>query len=218
MSTLKEEIMAVAAYANTSPKATELLKKYFLDLATQADKDELDLWLQESAANEALFDLLLRLSPGGGGGGILKILIDITDKVPVKKSRWKWWANRIAIGIALLLLLDYLIPSAPVTRLLFGSDGIDFVTTTVEAGDSVRVVWLYPESTRVELQPHAKLGYSKNLYWYQRNVRLWGNARFDVAPSKEGPLRLHAGKMFLVYPEGSFTVAGDSLHPFIQQP
>lgn len=218
MSTLKEEIMAVAAYANTSPKATELLKKYFLDLATQADKDELDLWLQESAANEALFDLLLRLSPGGGGGGILKILIDITDKVPVKKSRWKWWANRIAIGIALLLLLDYLIPSAPVTRLLFGSDGIDFATTTVEAGDSVRVVWLYPESTRVELQPHAKLGYSKNLYWYQRNVRLWGNARFDVAPSKEGPLRLHAGKMFLVYPEGSFTVAGDSLHPFIQQP
>lgn len=218
MSSLTEEIKAVAAYANTGPKAIELLQKYFLEVATKQDKDELDEWIEESEANERLFDLMLMVNPNGMGSGVMKMLYEIADKVPEKKSRWKWWRNRIAIAIVMLLFLDYVIPSRPLTRLFFGKGGIDFVSTTVEAGDSVRVVWMYPESTRVVLQPHAKIGYSKNLYWHERNMRLWGNARFDVAPSKEGPLKLRAGSMFIELPEGSFTIAGDSVHPIIQKP
>jgi len=212
-----EEMSAVAGYANLTPRAAELLQKFLLELASQQDKDELDEWLNESEANERLFDLLLEKTRGGVGAGILKFLMDHTKKEPVKKSKIKFWLNRIAIGIIIALVLDYIIPSHPLSTLILGDEEPNFVTKTVEAGDSVKVVWMYPDSTRIELQPHSKLGYSKNLYWYDRKVQLWGTAKFFVTPSKDGWFKVKYGKLWVELPKGSFTLVGDSAHPIVQE-
>ena len=82
-----EEMSAVAGYANLTPRAAELLQKFLLELASQQDKDELDEWLNESEANERLFDLLLEKTRGGVGAGILKFLMDHTKKEPVKRAK-----------------------------------------------------------------------------------------------------------------------------------
>ncbi|ULQ51954.1 FecR domain-containing protein [Flavihumibacter fluvii] len=217
MISYKEQIEAVAPYANLNLRASGIIQRFFLEVATQAEKDELDEWLNESEANERLFDLLIMATRGGVGAGILKLINDLTKKEPVKRSRLKRWLGRIALGLLLLLVVDYLIPTHPLSKLVLGEDGMDFVSTTVEAGDSTRVVWLYPESTRVELQPHSKLGYSKNTYWYKRQVQVWGSASFNIAPSKEGPFKVKSGKMWISLPQGAFTLLSDGVSPVVLQ-
>jgi ferric-dicitrate binding protein FerR (iron transport regulator) len=217
MTNYKEEIAAVAVYANLNGRASSLLQKYFLKVATQAEKDELDEWMNESEANERLFDLLLDATCDGVGAGIIKLLYDNTKKEPVKRSRFKKWAGRVALGLLVILLADYFIPAHPLSKLVYGPDGPDFVTETAEAGDATRVVWLYPDSTRVELHPHSKLGWSANTYWYERRVQLWGSASFDIAPSKDGPFKIKAGKMWVELPKGAFTLLGDSSKPIVLQ-
>ncbi len=76
---------------------------------------------------------------------------------------------------------------------------------------------MYPDSTRIELQPHSKMGYSKNLYWYDRKVQLWGSAKFFVTPSKDGAFQVKYGKLWVMLPTGSFTIVGDSTHPIVQE-
>ncbi|MBZ5857394.1 hypothetical protein [Flavihumibacter profundi] len=49
----------MAAYANITPHTEALLHNYFQHIATGEEKNELDELINESAANECLFDLLL---------------------------------------------------------------------------------------------------------------------------------------------------------------
>ncbi|ULQ52141.1 FecR domain-containing protein [Flavihumibacter fluvii] len=218
MINFKEQITEVAVHANLTPRASFLLQRFFLEVATQQEKDELDEWMNESEANERLFDLLIPASRGGVGAGFIKLLNDLVKKEPPKKpGRFKKWMIRVAIGLLVVLLIDEIIPSHPLTRLIYGPDGRNFVTKTVEAGDSTRVIWLLPESTRVELQPNSKLGWSDNMYWYDRKVQLWGSASFVIAPSENQQFKVKSGKMWIELPQGAFTILGDSAQPIVQQ-
>jgi hypothetical protein len=60
---------------NLTPRAAELVQRFFLDVATQADKDELDEWMNESQANETLFDLMIEANKGGSGAASFHLLM-----------------------------------------------------------------------------------------------------------------------------------------------
>ncbi|ULQ51743.1 hypothetical protein [Flavihumibacter fluvii] len=56
---LEQQIKEVPAYANITPRAVKLLHNFFVNIATDEEKNELDGWMHESNANDCLFDLLL---------------------------------------------------------------------------------------------------------------------------------------------------------------
>jgi hypothetical protein len=54
-------IKKVAPYAHITPRTMKWLKHFFLDRATQEERDEIDNWMHECEANDRLFDLLLQI-------------------------------------------------------------------------------------------------------------------------------------------------------------
>ena len=180
MNTLKQRIIDVGAYANVTPRAAELIQKFFLDLATQADKDELDAWMNESQANETMFDLMIEANKGGTGAAFISLLMKVTKKDPPKpKSRVKKYIYRSLLVVVVVLLLDEIMPTHPLTRLMYGPKGPNFVERTVETGDETKIVYL-PDSSRVELMPHSKIGFPNSFFWSPKRVELTGSAKFDV--------------------------------------
>jgi hypothetical protein len=136
MKSYTEEITAVAAYANLTPEASALLQRYLLESATQQDKDALDEWMQESLANERLFDLLLLETRHCVNAETIKLLQYLTKKKLVKKKP----LNKLLVGFSLVVLIlfltDYLLRLHPLRRIVRGEAEKDFVTETVQAGDA----------------------------------------------------------------------------------
>ncbi|ULQ51716.1 FecR domain-containing protein [Flavihumibacter fluvii] len=217
MNTLKQRIIDVGAYANVTPRAAELIQRFFLDLATQEEKDELDAWMNESQANETMFDLMIEANKGGTGPAFISVLMKVVKKAPPKPmSRRKKIILR-SLGVALVvLLLDHFMPSHPLSRLVYGPKGPDFVERTVETGAETKTVWL-PDSSRVELLPHSKLGYPADFFWSQKRVELTGSAKFDVRASGDAPLRVRSGDVWVEIPFGTLTLLSDSGKLVVQQ-
>ena len=203
----KKEITAVAAYANLSPETAELLLRYLLEVATQQEKDAVHKWQDERIANEQLFDLLLLNSRDGVCDANIKFLQNLTRKEPIKRSRLKMWLGSIAL--VLFIVFGYFIFLYLQRKQVNAYVGPEFVTEIIYAGDATKVVWLDPDSTRVELQPHSKLGYSKDTYSLERKVQVWGSASFDIAPSKAGLFKVKSGALWISLPQGAFTLRGN---------
>ena len=72
--TREQQIQEVAAYATITPRALELLDKFFQEIATGEEKDEIDEWLHESGANDLLFDLLLESGDWGSKSETIHML------------------------------------------------------------------------------------------------------------------------------------------------
>ncbi|MBZ5857586.1 FecR domain-containing protein [Flavihumibacter profundi] len=214
MISYKEQIEAVAPYANLNQRASAIIQHFFLEIATQEEKDELDEWLNESEANERLFDLLISATRGGVGAGIIKLINDHTKKEPKKRSRSGKIFRIAGIGLLIILAIDQLVPLTPLRHWMQQVDGIDKVNKIEEASGESRIIKL-SDGTRVELHPHSKLGYSTKWYWYDRKVWLWGSASFEIAASKDGPFKVKSGKMSIELPEGPVTVLGDSVNPVV---
>ena len=110
MNTLNEQIKAVAEYANLTPRAAELLKRFFLKVTTDAENQELDDWINESPANDQFFDYLLDLNKDGTGAAYMYLLKTYTKKPKFKlKLTFLEWV--VAIGVALYSCLLYTSPS-----------------------------------------------------------------------------------------------------------
>ena len=80
MNTLNDQIEEVAQYANLTPEAAELLKRFFLKVTTDAENQQLDDWINECPANDQLFDLLLDLNRDGTGAATMYLLKTYTKK------------------------------------------------------------------------------------------------------------------------------------------
>jgi ferric-dicitrate binding protein FerR (iron transport regulator) len=160
-----------------------------LDVATQADKDELDEWMNESQANETLFDLMIEANKGGTGAASFHLLMKLVKKSPPKPmSRKKKFMLSCLLVVVVVLLLDHFMPSHPLSKLVYGPKGPNFVERTVVTGDETKTVWL-PDSSRVELLPHSKIGFPNDFFWSRKRVELTGSAKFDVRASGEYPFK-----------------------------
>lgn len=217
MNTLKQRIMDVGAYANVTPRAADLIQRFFLDMATQEEKDELDAWMNESQANETFFDLMIEANKGGTGPAYISVLMKVVKKAPPKPmSRRKKFILGFLLVAFVVLMLDHFMPTHPLSRLIYGPKGPNFVEREVASGDETKIVYL-PDSTRVELMPHSKIGFPKSFFWSEKQVELTGSAKFDVHPYGDYPLNVRSGNIWVEIPSGSLTLLNDNGNLVVQQ-
>jgi hypothetical protein len=204
VTTLSDQIKEVAAYANLSQRASTLLQRFFLKVASEEELKELDDWMHESNANDQLFDLLLDLNRDGTGAGTIRLLTTLA-----KKPKYKWVPGPgvklilfFILGFLVLGTLEYLIwPPYPIT-----------VTTKEET----KTFWM-PDSSRVDLMPHSEFTYpSRFVIW--REVRLTGSAVFKVQSDWIGALHIKSGENCIEIEYGLAKVLSDSSNLIIQQP
>jgi len=185
MKTLKQRLEEAAVAADLNPRVSQILRDFFLKLATQSDKDELDQWLNATDANSEFFDLLLEANNEGTNTATIALIIKYTKKPARKKS----WFKRILWGLLVfslvMFLLNHLLPSHPMDNFLsntkFGETtlGLDSVST----GATGKTVWL-ADSTRVDLAPNSKIRYPNELSWHRRKVQVFGQATLYIRPKK----------------------------------
>jgi ferric-dicitrate binding protein FerR (iron transport regulator) len=86
----------------------------------------------------------------------------------------------------------------------------------VASGDETKIVYL-PDSTRVELMPHSKIGFPESFFWSEKQVELTGSAKFDVHPYGDYPLNVRSGNIWVEIPSGSLTLLNDNGNLVVQQ-
>lgn len=177
MKTLKQQLEDAAVSADLNPRASQLLRDFFLKVATKADKDELDQWLNASDANSDFFDLLLEANNEGTNTAAIALIIKYTKK-PIRKKSWLKRILWALLGFSLvMLLINHLLPSHPMDDFLSGAKfgestlGLDSVST----GTTGKTVWLV-DSTRVDLGPGSKIRYPNELAWHRRKIQVFGQA------------------------------------------
>ncbi|KIC91319.1 FecR domain-containing protein [Flavihumibacter solisilvae] len=216
MSTLKEQIKEVAKHANLTPRAADLLGRFFLKVTTDEESQELDDWMHESPANDQLFDLMLEFNKDGTGAAYLRLLNKVTKKPKVKRRFGVGsWILFILLGSFGIFWIETFIPSRPLSTLFMGSMETSFIDLTAETGDTTKTVWLF-DSTRIELLPHSKLEYPNDFPKKPRRVRLTGSAKFYVHKEKKPlwvgtisgnlGLEIHEGVVTLLAEGGNITV------------
>jgi ferric-dicitrate binding protein FerR (iron transport regulator) len=216
MNTLKQQIIDVAAYCNITPRMATVLQRFFLEIVAKEEEKELNDWINERIEHDQLFDLLCQVNKDGTGAGTMHMLIKLANKPAIQRSRREKILKRIIQAVVVIFLWDTLSDSHPISALIFGPDGPNFVSKTVEAGDEMKTVWLY-DSTRVDLHPHSKIGYAGSYFSHNRKVQLWGSATFYVQASADGPLKIKSGSdCWLEFKKGTFTVLSDSTHPVVK--
>ena len=211
MSKMSEQLKQAATYADLNPRAAELLRNFFLNTATQAEKDELDIWMMASEANDHLFNLLVEVNRFGTGAGTLHLLVKMAQKTPRKKNRVRQVFGWLVLAFLVVTVVDLVIPGRIISSLFtdrpLKSPGFGKKTVVTQA--SPQVIWL-ADSTRVELQPYSSLTFPNDFYIDERIVTLKGSARFDVRYEDREPFRVNTGSTFAETPDGAFLVQQDT--------
>ncbi len=212
MSKISKELEQAATVANLTPRAAHLLRNFFLKLATQEEKDELDIWMNESEANSHLFDLLLDANIDGTGAGTMHLLIKKAKKEPRKRNiifKILGWG---VVAIIVLTMIDIFIPGRIVSRLTTNDElkQISWKKITVETGDQPKTIWL-ADSTRVDLMPHSSMYFPEDFYFYDRLVKLKGSAKFDVRYMNREPFRVELEGVYAQSVKGAFSLQNDSI-------
>jgi len=177
MKTLKQRLEETAVSADLNPRISQILRDFFLKLATQSDKDELDLWLNATDANSEFFDLLLEANNEGTNTATIALIIKYTKKPARKKN----WFKRILWGLLVfslvMFLINHLLPSHPMDDFLsntkFGETTL--ALDSVSTGATGKTVWL-ADSTRIDLGPGSKIRFPNELSWHRRKVQVFGQA------------------------------------------
>lgn len=190
-----EKIKQAATYANLTPQIAGRLRDFFLHTGDKNGEREIDEWMNASPANEHLFDILVEVNREGIGAPQLEMLVKIAKR---KTSPWPRIWRGVKFGLLVLvaiLLLDYFIPTHPLSRLVYGVDPADrdLDQTTITTAEASRTIWL-ADSTKIELQPHSMARYPNELSWSTRKLKIAGNVLVTVRGSLETPFRLEAGE------------------------
>lgn len=190
-----ESLRQAAKDADLTPRIAYQLRDFFLELRRETSFKELDDWVHAGAANDQLFELLAESRLDGRLVPNLNLVIKLA-----KRSVNPFYRYREALKIALMallviLLLDYFIPSHPLSRLVFGegTTGLALGQTTVHTNSEARTIWL-ADSTRIELQPNSTAHYPNELSWSNRSLKINGAATITARGSLQNPLQLEAGK------------------------
>lgn len=194
MITYKQRIKEAAAKADLTPRAVNLLNSFFMEHSTKEERDELDIWMNESEANSNFFDLMVEVNMNGVGISSLALMMKLAKREPRKKSKYRRY---IYIGLLVLLgivILDQVIPSHPVHKLIFGNNPPkhDLLKVTVST-DGESKTMLLPDSSSVEILPHSSIRYQEDFYWGGRLVEVTGSAIFKVRKNNDLPFRVELG-------------------------
>lgn len=189
-----QKVKQAAAYADLTPRIAFQLKNLFLHLVDQDTPNDIDDWMHASTANENLFDLLCVVNREGTGAPYMEMLVRMAKR---RANPLYIYRQALLIGvlaILFILLLDFIIPSHPLSRMVYGANPADRMLdlTTVTTTTESQTFWL-ADSTKIELQPHSMVRYPNELSWSNRMVKIAGSAIITVRGLIDKPFQVEAG-------------------------
>lgn len=194
MKVTMESVRQAAKHADLNPHIANQLRDFFLHLADQDEQNDIDDWMHASPANDHLFDLLCVANKDGTGEPYMNMILKMAKQRVNPLYRYRQAVIIGLLSIIVILLLDYFIPTHPLSRLVYGTNPADRTLdqTTVTTDTEARTIWL-ADSTRIELQPHSMARYPNELSWSNRMLKISGTATVMIKGSVETPFRLMAG-------------------------
>lgn len=190
-----------------------LLPAYLSGDLSDSDKVSLDLWRAGSPENEQHFQNSLKawesisLLQEMEQFNSFKALSKVHDKIDHSGS--SWWLNVIKL-VAAVFMLPLLGYSGYVTFQNYSikkSMTEHIVMQTISSRQGMVSQFLLADGTRVWLNSGSELQFPNRFVGDSREVRLRGEAYFEVAKNKNQPFRVNAGELNVEVLGTSFDVA-----------
>lgn len=193
----------------------DLLIKYFSGEATPEEAMLIDDW-KKDPANRSEYESLLKLwnlsgdhridSVPASGEGWEELQLQLGERKAAKQRSIKLFryaaAAAAVIGIAVLSFLLLNRGPAPDEN---GHAGPDLADISEKAGDSLRTIPLSDGSV-VSLNKNSVIRYNGSYNRQERNIRLSGEAFFDVTPNASKPFTVSVGDLSIRVVGTSFNV------------
>jgi transmembrane sensor len=186
----------------------ELLARFFLDSALEGDKNALEEWINDSPENALLFKDIEKIKASikqldeiekiDSDAGLKKV------RQLIRKRNKPVQLYSIIRNIAAALFIPLLIYSA-LNNDLFQKK-IDYaLLTEITVPKGVRSKMTLPDGSTVWLNSGSKLQYPVNFNKKTRNVRLLGEAFFEVKKNPTWPFKVEMGKISVIVKGTSFS-------------
>lgn len=181
-------------------KTEELLPSYFKGVLNKDEREKVEIWREASKVNRQIFadslkawkaiEHLRRMKKYNAQ----KALEKVNRRIEKNKSH-KLFAffQKVAavLLIPLLVATFYFATKTPTSKVI--KSNIAWNTIKTPAG--LRSEFLLPDSTKVYLNSKTTLSYPVAFTGSSRNVKLIGEAYFEVAHNKEQPFIVNTGKI-----------------------
>jgi ferric-dicitrate binding protein FerR (iron transport regulator) len=186
----------------------ELLARFFLDSALEEDKIALDEWINDSPENALLYKDIKKIKAS------IKQLYEI-EKVDsdaglkrvrqlIRKRNRPIELYRIIRNIAAALFIPLMIYNALYT--IPSKKKIDYASLTeVTVPKGVRSKVTLPDGSTVWMNSGSKLQYPVNFNEKTRNVKLSGEAFFEVKKNPAWPFKVEMGRIGVIVKGTSFS-------------
>ena len=177
---------------NESIQRGTLIGKYLAGKESPAESEQLKIWLEESSNNQDLFNDLRQEK---------NIAAEITEFEQYnKESAWEKYQNRITVVSLRKAMFQWKIAatffflisiSGAFTYLyksgfLGTSNNETYTTVTTTRGQNSKII--LPDSSVVWVNSGTTLSYNTNFASARRDIKLVGQAYFQIARNKEIPL------------------------------
>ena len=175
-----------------------LIGKYLTGKESAVEADQLHTWLKESAENQKLFNALKEEK---------NIATSIEEfETHNKELAWEKYKNRVATLSFRKIMLRWQIAAA--FFFLIGCSGIlaylnesrisgdnneNYTTVTTANGQSSKII--LPDSSVVWINSGTSLSYNTNFATKKRDIRLVGQAFFQIAHNEREPLTVTCNKL-----------------------
>ena len=179
----------------------ELLASYFSGILTESEEKELEDWKEASEENLAIFKNAekvwksINLLQEMRGYNVSKALLNVHSKTELSSGRYQkgflfYWQR-----IAAILLLPLLISGIVYFMQAKHTSSNTVVWQTIFTPPGVKSHVKLPDGTFVWLNSGTSLNYPSSFSDGTRNVKLLGEAFFDVAKDEKHPFIVDLGKI-----------------------
>ncbi len=181
-------------------KTEELLPSYFKGVLDKDEREKVEMWKETSKVNRQIFadslkaweaiEHLRRMKKYSAQKALGKVNHRIEKNKSLKLFTFLQKVAAVLI-LPLLVVTFYFATKTPTTKVV--NSNIAWNTLKTPAG--LRSEFLLPDSTKVYLNSKTTLSYPVVFTGSSRNVKLIGEAYFEVAQNKKQPFIVNTGKI-----------------------
>lgn len=181
-------------------KTEKLLPSYFKGVLDKDDREKVEIWKEASKVNRQIFadshkaweaiEHLRRMKKYNAQ----KALEKVNHRIERKKSLKLFTILQKVAAILILPLLVatfYFATKTPISKVV----KTEIAWNTIKTPAGMRSEFLLPDSTKVYLNSKTTLSYPVAFTGSSRNVKLIGEAYFEVAHNKKQPFIVNTGKI-----------------------
>lgn len=188
-----------------------LLLRYSRDEATSAEKDIINLWLEENGNTESEWLMLNQASKDRWLSNAFKdiqstIRANEDQVVSMPKRKPFQWRNIAAVA-AILIVCSVVYLGWPALTQRFAQE--EFNSLNIPAHQIKHLI--LPDGSQVWVNAESKLKYPKTFGGKKREVWLSGEAYFDVDHDSQRPFIIHTGNLITTVLGTAFNIKEDNL-------